>query len=420
MQVGYLVGSSVIWLGLDHGTTGCSAADCSVIVHCGLDRTGGGSGVGGSLPPQIYNLAGLDMCRAVRILTKSLRLIRVVVAILLFWLSMAACGGGTPSSPSPVPPSTTTAPPQAPDPTPTPTPSPTPTPTPSPTPTPPPSVLVTLVLTSGETAATVAGAAVEIDGRRFTTDGAGIINIDPAPARGASVRISHGDYLERLTTVSGGSRVGITLWPRASATGLTEQLTEELVYTSSNARPPREQPLSRLRDTAITVELSDSLRGDTAVVQAHERAVTLITQATEGRVVFRLGSCTAGTCIRVTSGTTTGQGEARVQLNAQGYIVGGQILYADNTFAARFDIALHEMGHIYGLHHGSGNIMMCGPIAGVGQCQGPLPIREFGQFTPPERLIMKLMLQRPAGTVFPDDDRGTAMVATRTVVTCGF
>jgi hypothetical protein len=63
------------------------------------------------------------------------------------------------------------------------------------------------------------------------------------------------------------------------------------------------------------------------------------------------------------------------------------------------------MGHTFGLQHASGVVVMCGPVGGNGECRRGV---ELDDFTPKEELVMKLMLQRLGGNVFPDNDRGVA------------
>lgn len=271
---------------------------------------------------------------------------------------------------------------------------------------------------AGDSGAPVVGALVIVGATRFTSDLTGTVVVEGVLALGAPIQVEHAGYLTRRTRAEDPVPV-LTLWPKSTDAGNIERLSGELVYTDSNRPPLHGAAMRRVRHGAVMLDLSAELRADAASVQAHERAASLITSATDGQVVFSLGGCGGGTCVRVTSGTTTAQGEARVSLDADGYVASGEIRYPDLTLARRFDVALHEMGHIYGLHHGSGNVIMCGGVGGTGQCQGPLPIAALGQFTPAERAIMKLMLLRRAGNRFPDDEglSGTGLLS---VTACRF
>jgi hypothetical protein len=132
-----------------------------------------------------------------------------------------------------------------------------------------------------------------------------------------------------------------------------------------------------------------------------------MTAATDGAVVYELvDSCPpAGVCFGV-SGRATDSCGVDATPDSEFYLSSGEIV-CDPRQLRRYDVALHEMGHTFGLQHASGIVLMCGAVDGVGEC-----VRELDEFTPKEQLVMKLMLQRLTGNMFPDNDRAVTQRAT--------
>jgi len=163
------------------------------------------------------------------------------------------------------------------------------------------------------------------------------------------------------------------------------------------------------------------LAGDTAALQAHQKAADLMTAATDGQVIWQVEACSSAPCVEVSISGTVAAAGGPVAFDADGYTTAGRIQYLDLDHARRFGVILHEMGHVFGLNHGPGNIMMCGGVCGPGGACTVSP-DQVGQFTPQERLAMKLMLQRRPGTVFPDNDRfvSAAFLTQAQGQTCAF
>ncbi len=70
------------------------------------------------------------------------------------------------------------------------------------------------------------------------------------------------------------------------------------------------------------------------------------------------------------------------------------IIYCSEEYALRKSTVLHELGHTFGLRHSSTNTdLMC------------IRRRVTQHFSPREKLLMKLTMQRRGGNRFPDNDR---------------
>jgi matrixin len=271
----------------------------------------------------------------------------------------------------------------------------------------------TLRIAAGETGEGVDGAVVTVAGRSYTSAGGEVTLAEAAPLR-SEITIVAPDMLERRTLVRDVATTRFTLWPRTSVTGIDEAFTQELVYARSDGLGP----LRRLPrgTTRVVVVPSEELRGIEAAMAAHQDAVDRVTAATDGQVAYVLGSAVPPSGVYVETrigGSDDGLcSEANVLAFAQATtqndeIVRGQVVYCDPK-AARNAVVAHELGHTFGLFHSPE--------------KGELMYRFFNghgavEFGPRESLEMRLMLQRLAGNVFPDDDRTVGAAGARTYVT---
>ena len=83
-------------------------------------------------------------------------------------------------------------------------------------------------------------------------------------------------------------------------------------------------------------------------------------------------------------------------------------------------IVIHELGHVFGLGHTTARGVMQGPNPGNPQQSYSEP--PLTDFTEQEKLVMKLMLQRPAMNRWPDNDRGITQISScsNTTAPCVF
>jgi hypothetical protein len=261
-----------------------------------------------------------------------------------------------------------------------------------------------LQIASGETGGAIDGATVTIGGQTYTSVG-GRVTLTERAALRAEVGIVAPGMLERHTLVRDVNTTRFTLWPEQSPTGMNADYTQNIVYTHPNGPGP----LRRLaRGTARVVVIpADGLRGDLEM-QAHQEAADRVTAASGGQVVYVLGterpaSGTGYVETRIGGSEDSLCNESNVlgfeqDFTRNGEIVHSVIVYCDPA-SARNAVVSHEMGHSFGLHHSpeKGELMYAffnghGAVA----------------FSAREGLEMRLMLQRPGGNVYPDDDRGVS------------
>lgn len=262
-------------------------------------------------------------------------------------------------------------------------------------------------IVSAETAAPVDGATVTIAGRAYTSAGGRITLQDRVPLQ-SEVDIVAAGMLERHTLVRDPAVNAFALWPSRSPTGMDEGYTQAIVYNHSGGA----SPLRRLMrgTTRLAVVLSADIRSDPAAVTAHQEAADRMTAANGGQVVYVLAPQAPSSGVWVDVKLAAGDPSCDEEQDLLGYeqsftrngeIVRAEIVYCDYK-TARTATASHEMGHTFGLFHSPDKSeLMYAFYNGHGGVD----------FSPRESLEMHLMLQRPAGNVFPDDDRTAAAAA---------
>jgi hypothetical protein len=261
----------------------------------------------------------------------------------------------------------------------------------------------TVQIVSGETGQPVGGARIVIAGRELVTDGAGEVLVEQLAPNGATIDIVAPGFLDRQTLVRRGERTVFELWPSQSPTRLDASYTRALVYESAAiAGGGGVEPLDRpdLDTARVALVPGEAILRNAPAMQALRGAAAEITGALEGAIVYSVGE-TPG-AVRV-SLVVEPQNESIVEENLRALtrcwmtrlvITRCEIVYRD-VEVVRSNTTLHELGHTFGLNHSPDRA----EIMGVRRLASP------EQFSQRERLAMRLMLKRPPGNLFPDNDR---------------
>ena len=259
---------------------------------------------------------------------------------------------------------------------------------------------VPVQLVSGADTQPVAGATVRVGGERFVSDANG--RVDLGPAIDGEVDVEASRFLIRETALGTGRT--FTLWP--TGPDYPEAYVRHLLYkdaasTRSEPSLSADAPLRRVMASTVIVVPDEVVWADRPARAAHERAVELLNEATEGRVRFELRtSGRSGVVFHAyVDGTATAAGALTYRDLSRNEIVGGRIAYA-NLGAARSErFVTHELGHALGLQHS---------IRPSDLMYYSAPQTAAAAFSEHERLSIRLLLQRRAGNRYPDNDRTVA------------
>ena len=256
---------------------------------------------------------------------------------------------------------------------------------------------IPLVLVSGDDDQPVAGASVVVGSERFVSDANG--RVDLGVALDGDVEIDAAHFLTRETALPQTRR--LTLWPTGPA--YPEDYVRHLLYkeaASTRAEPSlaADAPLRRIMAGAVIVVLDEALWNDRAARGAHERAVSLLNEATGGAVRFELRtSARTGVTFRAyVDGGVAAVGALTFRDLVRNEITGGRIVYANPDAARSERFVTHELGHALGLQHSlrPSDLMYFSAAE-----------KALASFSDQERLSIRLLLQRRAGNRYPDNDR---------------
>jgi hypothetical protein len=262
-----------------------------------------------------------------------------------------------------------------------------------------------LTFVSGDTEEPVSGATVSIDGASYRTDGEGQVTLGLQPEGGSerAIGVTAFGFFPRETVLHSKGPRRFPLWP--SAGPADEAFTGRLVYNCpGTACGSGGQPLLRVVSSLVAVAPAEDVQADPAARAAIEEAVSLITEATHGMVVFRTAAAAPDTGLLVRIRVDPADPEILSRdagaltyrrLRGGATIVEATIVVRSLDLARRAPLILHELGHVFGLGHspGTDGMMTAGP-----------ELYDRRDFSPREKTSMHLMLQRTPGNRFPDRD----------------
>jgi hypothetical protein len=178
-----------------------------------------------------------------------------------------------------------------------------------------------------------------------------------------------------------------------------------LLYTPAwltrETAPPAATALVRIVASRVSVVPSARLAGDEAARRAHLLGAAAVTEATGGTVTFVVEARPSSEVVVRTSLDASASADALTYRELRGAaVVGGRTVFASLDAARDPGFLAHELGHALGLQHSTepADVMYY-------RCGG----RASFAFSDKERRTIRLLLQRPPGNQFPDNDRETGM-----------
>jgi hypothetical protein len=250
---------------------------------------------------------------------------------------------------------------------------------------------------------------VSVGPNNYQTDTTGSVRLANDTTLPAAVQADSPEFLLRETVVRTGDDHVLSLWPRRSPTGLTEDLTRQLVYTDAAGGATGAMPLHRLNPGTVSIVPSRELLDDADAMVAHRNAAAALTSATHGLVQFQVEASPSSSVVVQTGIDPSDPNMGGHAALTYRYTSGGQITDARTVFlsmdvARMTAVVMHELGHSFGLEHSSDARDLMYPMVSAGK-----------QLSSRETLAIDLMLKRRLGNRFPDDDREGPAAQGRTV-----
>jgi hypothetical protein len=246
----------------------------------------------------------------------------------------------------------------------------------------------------------VAGARVQIAGRQWTTDAAGVVTVDAPLVPATLARVEASGFRVRETRVRGGA---LSLFPVGP--GYDDTFVDELLFGWVDL------PFLKRVAAPVYLRLAAGARGARDVIE--EAAAIVSRSLSNGEADYRvLDSPPAGATVfdvSVDPGAVAPGYDAYTTISLQGgRITGGTITFARLSAATALPLAIHEVGHTFGLWH----------ITSAGLMRENVP--SLTDFTSREKTVARLGWKRSAesaGEVAPDND--AAVVGSRRRTTLG-
>jgi hypothetical protein len=256
-------------------------------------------------------------------------------------------------------------------------------------------VPTSLRVVAGDTGAPVAGAQVTVGGASLVTSASGEVLLDDRAVGREAVRVDSAGFLRRETVLGGGT---VSLWPMRPS----ELYVESLIYrpsTSSGALSNGpDHPLNRVTAPRISLATTATMRADAEAMSVLQSSAAAVTEATGGQVQFTLDDPSAPVVFTVSIDDSARDGALTLRRVNHDVIQGGSVTFSRRPgFEPAHDVryVVHELGHVLGLEH---SIAPTDMMYYTVLPDSPL------SFTENERVMIRLLLQRSPGNVYPDRD----------------
>jgi|SRR3989344_327481 len=233
------------------------------------------------------------------------------------------------------------------------------------------------------------------------SNGAGQVVMDVPFSQSAkfNLDLTVGEYLVYSSTYTTG-RAEFKMWPTTGA-GPDALWIKQAVYcdASASAGNPGLMAMVKWAYPSVTVILASDIEANAVIVATHRQAyeqamVNAVNGQISARVVGASTNPSTTNTVPVYAGVKSGMsGLGLTTWTVKNNLITSVKVEYDTAITASGVTVIHESGHAYGLCHHNGP-----GVDGV----GGISERDFSGF---EKTQMLMMFIRPAGTVWPDNDR---------------
>jgi hypothetical protein len=254
---------------------------------------------------------------------------------------------------------------------------------------------IAVTVVAGDTGIPLSGASISGGATTVGTSSAGQATV--VALAGTSITITAEGFLLRNTLLRPGTST-LALWPKTTATGLTESATLAMVYDN------QKQSMTRWNvDANVAVVPGPDIAADPEAMAALAGAAARLTEATRGHMTVRIDTgATTGPTIQAVIDPSRALFGAAAYVNTKNHgATGGVIAYKGLSAVRSVGINLHELAHFYGLVESPDTIDISGPGPGL-----------RSDFSARELTLIDLMWLRPPGNVWPDNDQQVTSAGT--------